>query len=129
MKVSVSASGSADPETVWDRYVRPARWPQWSPQIRSVDYPGEVIAAGGHGVVHGPCGVPVAFEILEVDVDDHSWRWQVTLVGITLTLDHVVAAGPAGAAGTTTRLDITGPAPVVLAYAPIARLALGRLVR
>ena len=101
MKLTVEASGAADPETVWDRYVHPARW-------------------------HGPFGVGVAFEILRVDHDKRCWAWRVTVAGITLVLGHDVFAQ---ASGSSTTLDITGPAPVVIGYAPIARIALGRLVR
>ena len=43
-----------------------------------------------------------------------------------MTLDHGVE--PAGT-GTRTTLAVDGPAPVVLAYVPLARVALGRLVR
>ena len=126
MKLTVEASGAADPETVWYRYVHPARWHEWSPQISSVDYPAPTIAAGGRGTVHGPFGVGVAFEILRVDHDKRCWAWRVTVAGITLVLGHDVFAQ---ASGSSTTLDITGPAPVVIGYAPIARIALGRLVR
>ena len=47
--MTVRAVGPAAPDAVWDRYQRPDRWHEWSPQIRSVDYPGEIIAAGGTG--------------------------------------------------------------------------------
>ncbi len=125
MKLTVEARGAADPDSVWDRYVHPARWHEWSPQIRSVDYSGLTIGAGGRGTVHGPCGVGVGFEILAVDHEKRCWTWQVTVVGITLVLGHdVVQLG----SGSRTTLDISGPAPVVIGYAPIARLALGRLV-
>ena len=126
MKLSIAAGGAADPGVVWDRYVHPDRWSQWSPQIRSVDYPDPTIAGGGRGTVHGPCGVGVAFEILAVDDDKRCWTWRVRVAGITLLLAHAVRRD---GSGSKTTLDITGPAPVVVGYAPIARIALGRLVR
>jgi hypothetical protein len=126
MKLTVEASGAAGPDTVWDRYVHPARWHEWSPQIRSVDYPDPTIADGGRGTVHGPCGVGVAFEILAVDHETRCWTWRVTVAGVTLVLGHDVFAQPSGS---RTTLEIAGPAPVVIGYAPIARVALGRLVR
>jgi hypothetical protein len=126
VRLTVSAAGAAEPGDVWDRYVRPARWSQWSPQIRSVDYPDEVIATGGSGTVHGPCGLPVRFEVLDVDGENRCWSWAVTLAMVRLTLQHRVAAR---GSGTITELVVDGPAPVVLGYAPIARIALGRLVR
>jgi hypothetical protein len=113
---------------VWDAYVRPARWPEWSPQIRSVDYPGNRLVPGTDGVVHGPGGLPVHFHIL--DVHDagpvRSWSWTATAAGVRLTLLHTVEAVPAG---TRTTLTIDGFAPVVAAYLPVARWALRRLVR
>jgi hypothetical protein len=147
--MTVRANGPAAPTAVWDRYVRPQRWSEWSPQIRSVDYRGEIIAAGGTGVVHGPCGVPVRFEIDEVDHDVRRWSWRVKVAGIAMSLGHSVAPAEsesesesgadrsatsattqaAGGDGTTTTLVIEGPAPIVLGYAPIARIALERLVR
>lgn len=133
MKLEVSATGPAKPDTVWDRYRHPAQWSGWSPQILSVDYPGRVratpdasITTGGRGTVHGPCGIGVAFEVLDVDDDKRCWSWRVAAAGVTLILVHDVAAHHSGS---TTGLRIDGPAPVVVLYAPIARLALGRLVR
>ena len=153
MRMTVAANGPAAPAAVWDRYVQPERWSEWSPQIRSVDYPGEIIAAGGTGVVHGPCGVSVRFEIDEVDHEVRRWCWRMKVAGIAMSLGHSVAPAririririrsksgadrsatsattqAADGDGTTTTLVIEGPAPIVLGYAPIARIALERLVR
>ena len=130
MKVSVSATGPADPDAVWDRYIHPARWSDWSPQIRSVDYPEKSLTTAGSGKVHGPCGVAITFEVLAIDSETRCWSWRVMIRGISLTLDHDVRAKEfKGVTGTLTTLDINGPAPLVLGYAPIARLALSRLVR
>jgi uncharacterized protein YndB with AHSA1/START domain len=127
VRSSLAVSGAAPPDLVWERYVDPARWPDWSPQIRAVDYPGPRLAAGTSGVVRGPCALAVPFEILSVDPQRRRWTWRVRppVVG-ELILDHAVT--PA-ADGTRTTLDVQGPAAVVLAYLPVARLALGRLVR
>lgn len=126
MRLTLSAAGPAAPGEVWDRFVRPARWSQWSPQIRSVDYPDEVITTGGTGTVYGPCGLPVRFEVLEVDGGNRFWSWAVTPAMVRLTLHHrVVARG----SGTLTELVVDGPAPVPLLYAPVARLAMRQLVR
>jgi len=143
--MTVRANGPAAPAAVWDRYVRPQRWSEWSPQIRSVDYRGEIIAAGGTGMLHGPCGVSVRFEIDEVDHDVRRWSWRVKVAGIAMSLGHSVAPAEsesesdgsatsattqaADGGGTKTTLVIEGPAPIVLGYAPIARIALERLVR
>lgn len=122
MRRTLSVTGPRDPADVWDRYDRPARWPEWSPQIRSVDHPGEHLYAGARGTVRGPLGLPVPYRVDDVD-GPRRWSW--TVLGF-LRLTHTVE--PAGT-GTRTGLVVTGPAPVVLGYLPLARLALGRLVR
>lgn len=124
--MTVAATGPAAPEDVWDRYRYPARWPEWAPQIRSVDYPDQQISSGVRGTVRGPLGFGVEFEILDVDEVQRTWSWRVIVVGITLTLQHAVGADKRG---TRTELSIDGSAPIVLGYIPIARIALGRLVR
>lgn len=122
----LTARGDADPDEVWDRYVRPQRWPEWSPQIRSVDTPADRLTPGMQGRVRGPLGLYAAFTVVDVDEAARSWSWQVHIGPAHLRLHHLVAAR---APGTCTELDIHGPWPVVLAYAPLAQLALGRLVR
>ena len=130
MRLTVAAAGTATPATVWDRYTHPDRWPDWSPQIRSVDCADDVIRAGTTGVVHGPCGAAVNFEVLDVDHETRCWSWRVKAVGIELILGHRVdARGRPADSGTRTTLTITGPAPIVVGYLPLARVAMGRLVR
>ncbi len=130
MKAAVAASGPAAPDVVWDRYIHPGRWHEWSPQILAVDYPDDTLHAGGSGTVHGPCRIAVNFEVLAIDREKRCWTWRVSLAGITLEMAHgVQAVIETRPAATRTTLDITGPAPIVLGYLPIARIALGRLVR
>jgi hypothetical protein len=130
VKLTISAAGRAAPSVVWDRYIHTDRWGEWSPQIRSVDCADVILLAGSSGVVHGPCGVGIDFVVIDVDHENRCWSWRVKSVGVALTLDHSVAGRAQGdTAGSSTSLTIIGPAPVVLGYAPIARLALGRLVR
>ncbi len=130
MRAGVAASGPAAPDAVWDRYIHPGRWHEWSPQILAVDYPDDTLRAGGSGTVHGPCRIAVDFEVLAIDSEKHCWSWRASVAGITLEMAHgVEAVIDPGAAATRTTLDITGPAPMVLGYLPIARIALGRLVR
>ena len=123
----IGAEGPRAADDVWDRYVRPRRWPEWSPQIRSVDYPREHLVAGTSGVVHGPGGLPVRFRILDVDGTGpvRTWSWTASAAGVTLTLHHAVEATPAG---TRTALTVDGFGPAVLLYLPAARWALRRLV-
>ncbi|MDQ0371201.1 SRPBCC family protein [Catenuloplanes indicus] len=125
---SAVVCGPRGADEVWDRYVRPRRWPEWSPQIRSVDYPAGVLGAGGAGAVRGPLGVRVRFRVVDVDPAGpvRSWSWVVSAAGLRLGLRHTVEAA---GTGTRTGLTIEGPAPAVLGYLPIARLALRRLVR
>jgi hypothetical protein len=130
VKLTIGATGTAAPEVAWDRYVHPALWPTWSPQITSVDSTDETLRSGTTGTVHGPLGVTVPFTVLEVDAERRSWSWHVTAVGIALTLHHSVRlSNEKTLGGSATTLVIDGPAPVVLGYAPLARVALGRLVR
>src|SRR3954468_23538472 len=123
----ITVTGPRPSGDVWDRYVRPRRWPEWSPQIRSVDYATESLAAGTDGVVHGPAGLLVRFRVVEVDdsVPVRHWSWRATTAGITLFLAHTVE--PVGT-GSRTGLTVEGFGPVVAGYLPLARLALYRLV-
>ena len=128
MRRELTVEGGRDAPNVWDRYVRPARWPEWSPQISSVEYAFARLRHGTSGVVHGVGGVRVPFTVTGVDEADpahRSWSWQARVLGVGLAFEHVVEpASP----GTLTRLVVTGPAPVVLGYLPVAWLALRRLV-
>ena len=126
MKISIGATGPADPQVVWDRYVHPDRWSEWSPQITAVNYPADEISDGGRGTVNGPCGIGLDFEILHVDSENRCWTWRVKPVGVELVMTHAVLAQDGG---TRTTLEIHGPLPIIVGYAPIARIALGRLVR
>ena len=127
LRREITVEGPRAAGDVWDRYVRPRRWPEWSPQIRSVDYPGELLAAGTAGVVRGPAGVPVHFQIIGVDPAGpvRTWSWTASAAGVKLTLLHTVEAT---ATGTRTGLTVVGFAPVVAGYLPLARWALHRLV-
>jgi hypothetical protein len=124
--VTLRASGPAHAETAWARYLEPRRWPDWSPQITRVDATAERIAAGVTGRVHGPVGVSIDFVIERVDESAHTWTWRVHRGPVTLRLHHAVVATEGGS---MTSLGIEGPLPIVLAYAPLARFALTRLVR
>ncbi|MGI5183315.1 SRPBCC family protein [Dactylosporangium sp. CA-152071] len=128
LRREVGVEGSRDAGDVWDRYVRPARWPEWSPQIRSVEYGRERLAPGTSGVVHGPAGLRVPFQVVDVDEAGpvRVWAWTVKAAGVRLHLRHTVRAT---AGGTWTGLTMEGFAPAVLAYLPVARLALRRLMR
>lgn len=120
------ASGSADPAVAWERYAETGRWADWAPQIRRVESSADRIAPGVTGRVHGPLpGVYIDFVVDDVDEAARRWSWTVRRGPLTLRLEHGVR-GRAG--GATTSLRVDGPVPIVLAYAPIAHLALRRLV-
>ena len=128
LRRTLDVHGPRPADDVWDRYVRPRRWPEWSPQIRSVDYPAETLRGGTGGVVHGVGGLRVDFEILEVDAEAavRSWTWTVSAAGVRMWLRHTVEAT---GAGSRTGLTVSGFAPAVLLYLPAAAWALYRLVR
>ncbi|MER5946526.1 SRPBCC family protein [Streptomyces sp. NPDC001904] len=126
MRLTLSEQGGADADTVWRRYAQPARWPAWAPQIRSVETEPE-LRAGIRGRVRPVAGPAVRFVVTAVDQEARTWSWRVQAGPIRLRLDHAVER--CGRSGAATRLTLTGFAPVVLAYAPLARRALRRLVR
>ena len=127
MRRTVGASGPLPADQAWERYAVLAAWSSWAPQISRVDATSARLMPGLTGMVHGPLGVRVPFEVLAVDEVRREWTWRVRAALVTLELVHAVRARQGGGADTT--LEVTGPAAVVLAYAPVAQLALRRLVR
>lgn len=127
--LTLRARGSAPVDLAWERYADPALWSTWAPQIQRVQTPMTRLVAGGTGTVRAGLlstpTVPVPFEVLAVDEETHTWEWQVHLGPIRLRLEHGVGQE---ARGSATWLRVHGPLPVVAAYAPVARFALGRLV-
>jgi hypothetical protein len=125
--LTLHATGPLPPGEVWERYAVPARWPDWAPQITGVEVPVSRLAAGVRGRVRGPLGVTLPFVVDTVDETARRWSWTVSLGPVQVHLLHWVAEGPDG--GSTTGLRISGPAPLVVGYAPLAQLAISRLVR
>jgi len=126
MRIELHADGPVPADVAWQRYIVPDRWSMWSPQITGVDCADQVLTAGTTGRVRTLFGVSLPFEVLDLDHADRSWRWSVHgPFGVRLTLHHAVTAT---ADGTTTNLTMHGPAVLVLGYAPLAQLALRRLV-
>ena len=123
LRITLRARGDAPPDVVWERYADLRRWSEWSPQISSVEASSTTLKPGLTGRVHGPLGVTVPFRVVEVGI--RRWSWEVRPLGLRLQLDHRVLPRRDGAA---TELRMRGPAPVVLAYAPLAGLALRKLV-
>lgn len=120
MRTRIEATGPATARDMWEAYAEPARWHEWAPQIRAVR-PLERISPGLRGEVEGLFGVRVRFEVTDVDEPAGRWTWRVEVGPARLTIAHEVADGRTG-------VVIDGSAPLVIAYAPVARLALSRLV-
>jgi|tagenome__1003787_1003787.scaffolds.fasta_scaffold20712261_3 hypothetical protein len=131
LRLRLEASGPVPVASAWQRYARPALWPIWSPQLRSVEISGgdsgQELAAGTTGRVHGPVGVWADFTVLSFDAAARSWSWRVRRGPLTVRLEHRVEAR-ADEPGSRTTLVLQGLPPVVLGYAPIAWYALHRLV-
>ncbi len=112
--------GPASKYLIWARYRDPARWSEWAPHIRGVSTSGP-LRPGLQGEVIGVLGLRARFEVLEVDAERGSWTWVVRSGPVRLRIEHEVSEGRAG-------LVVSGPTAAVLAYAPLARLVLARIV-
>lgn len=119
------ARGAATPEVAWERYERIALWPTWSPQITAVETDADRIALGVQGTVRTSGGFRLPFTVTAVDPSARTWSWLVRRGPLALSLHHEVGAERAG---TRTGLVMEGPEALLLAYAPLAWLALQRLV-
>lgn len=127
---STRTSGPLPPAQVWERYADPHRWASWAPQIRRVETAAERIAPGVTGTVHGPLGLRIGFTVTAVDEAARTWAWDVRPRRPWLPLElHLRHGVDPHADGSATWLTVRGPAPVVAAYLPVARVALEFLVR
>ncbi|NIZ93053.1 SRPBCC family protein [Kineococcus rubinsiae] len=125
MRRRLAVRGPRGAGPVWADYAEPARWSRWSPQVRGVTATGPELRAGLAGTVRGPLGLRVPFDVTAADCDARTWAWEVRCAGVGLRLEHGVRGVGDGC---LTWLVLDGPAAVVLAYSPVARLALRRLV-
>ena len=128
--LTLRAHGSAPATLAWERYADPGLWSQWSPQIQRVETTMARLESGGTGTVRAGLlahpTLPVPFRVLEVDERARRWTWEARIGPVVLHLEHGVEAR---GSGSRTWLTVRGPWPVLIAYAPLARLALHRLVR
>ena len=122
----VGVADDADSDTDSDQEREALDDLESTPPLSGTDPAPRRIAPGLRGVVVGPVGVQVPFEVIEVDEPAMTWTWRVRAASAELTLEHSVT--PEGD-GCRTDLTITGPAALVVGYAPVARFALTRLVR
>jgi hypothetical protein len=127
--LSLQAHGVAPVTLAWERYADPALWSTWSPQIQRVDTEMRRLEAGATGTVRaGLLARPtlgIAFRVLAVDEAAREWAWEAWLGPVRMRLEHGVTAH---LTGSSTWLRVHGPLPVIAGYAPVARIALGRLV-
>lgn len=123
----MAAVGPVRPGEAWERYADPTRWSSWAPPIRRVEASGRRLVPGMTGVVHGPFGLLVGFEVETVDEVTRTWTWRVRSGPLRMWLRHEVLATAEG--GSAATLTVAGPWPLVLVYPPVARIALARLVR
>jgi hypothetical protein len=123
--LTVRAQGPAGPADVWEAYADPQRWSEWAPHIRRVEAIGR-LRPGLTGQLFSVVRVPVSFEVIDVDARRRRWSWKAAVGPVRLRFDHGV--DPRGA-GSATWLTMHGPLGLLLLYAPVARLALHRLVR
>lgn len=121
--------GPRSADEVWERYAVPSLWSTWAPQIRRVEMDADRLRAGTQGRVVGPLVARVDFTVDSVDESARTWSWTVRPAPLGWPELHLAHGVTARGSGSETWLEVTGPLPVVLAYLPIARLALYRLVQ
>lgn len=124
--LTIRARGTATADEVWDRYADVRRWSEWAPQIRGVDADGTTLHAGLSGTVRPIVGPGVRFMVEDVDAAARTWAWRVRVGPVGLVRMHLVHGVESDG---STWLKVSGLLPVVAGYAPLARLALGRLVK
>ncbi|MEJ2888940.1 SRPBCC family protein [Actinomycetospora aeridis] len=134
VQTTLRATGPLPADAAWERYADLDRWSHWAPQISGVTVAagqGRRLHAGLQGAVRAAGVVHVPFEVLAVDEVARTWSWRVRVGPITLHLDHGVEdprADDAPGVGARTWLRTTGPAVVVVPYAPLALIALHSLL-
>lgn len=121
----IGAVGPLAPDEVWRRYTTPGLWAGWAPQIRGVDHPAGRIGPGGRGAVLGPLALRVPFVVEELDDEAMRWTWTPGVGPVRVRMRHGVDPDRRGSRAW---VEIDALPLLVLPYAPIARLALRRLV-
>jgi hypothetical protein len=120
MRRRVEVVGPASAAAMWAAYADTSRWSTWAPHITRVEPRGPLVE-GMRGVVHGPLWARATFDVARVDEEAGTWGWTVRVGPARLRIDHEVGDG-------RTAIVVDGAAPLVLAYEPVARIALRRLV-
>jgi len=137
VQTTLRATGPLPADEAWERYADLDRWSHWAPQISGVSVTGSSgpttrrLTTGLRGTVRAAGVVHLPFEVTAVDEAARTWSWRVSAGPITLRLDHGVEPARADdgpRVRSRTWLRTTGPAFVVLPYAPLALIALHSLL-
>ena len=108
---------SESAETIYALWATPHSWPDWDPDVASVDFLGDA-HVGAQGRLHPTSGPTARFTITRLE-DGRRVTTATRLPGATLTFDHIVTPAAAGCHAEV-RIMLDGP------LAPLWRLALGR---
>lgn len=134
VQTTLRATGPLPADAAWERYADLDRWTHWAPQISGVSVAegrSRRLHEGLRGTVRAAGVVHVPFEVVAVDEAARTWSWRVRLGPVRLHLDHgIEEPRPDDAPHVRSRtwLRTTGPALVVLPYAPLALIALHSLL-
>lgn len=124
-RLTVRARGSRPVHETWERFVRPAIWPRWAPQITATRCRDERVRRGLHGLVRAIGGIVARFRVDAVDDLRMRWAWTVRAGRLLVRMEHGVERDGDGSAAWA---RIHAPLPLAALYAPVAALALRRLV-
>ncbi|WP_114558918.1 SRPBCC family protein [Desertihabitans aurantiacus] len=122
---TVAVAGPVPVAEAWERYLDVARWPEWSPQIHSVETASSRLVPGMSGTVRTVLPVAVPFTVETVDATRHAWSWRVGTGSLTVLMEHEVVPRDRGCVAT---LTVHAPLPLAFGYGQVTRLALHRLV-
>ena len=137
VQTTLRATGPLPVDQAWERYADLDRWSHWAPQISGVTVTEPAgadtrrLRTGLRGRVRAAGVIGLPFEVTAVDEAARTWSWRVSAGPVTLHLDHGIEEpraddGPRVRSRTSPRT--TGPAVVVLPYAPPALVALHSLL-
>ena len=125
--LTYAAETTAPPAAAWALFARPARWPEWAPQLRGAWGLGSPeVAVGARGAARLLGVVPVPATITAKD-PGRSWSWRVGPV----ELDHRVEPLPGRGARVVTDLRAPAALEAVLrvSYGPFVALLMRNLAR
>ena len=81
-QLSVGKRFSVSPPIVWDLITDTAKWPQWGPTVKNVEFPDRYIYRGAAGRVLTAFHFWLPFEITEFEAA-RFWSWKVAAVKAT----------------------------------------------